>query len=183
MKKVKLGDLFQVNNENINLHDYEFINYLDTGNITENKINNIQYLNILKDKIPSRAKRKVNKNTIIYSSVRPIQKHYGIIKQPFENMVVSTGFVTLDIVDEKNYDTQYMYFNLTQNKYVEYLQNIAENSTSSYPSITPSDLENLEISIHKNKEEQQKIAFILSSLDDKIELNSRIAGVLEKMMR
>jgi hypothetical protein len=32
---------------------------------------------------------------IIYSSVRPNQLHYGFIKNPVENLVVSTGFVVI----------------------------------------------------------------------------------------
>ena len=82
MKKVKIKDIFKTNKETINISDSEFINYLDTSSITINTIDNIQELNTKKDSIPSRARRKVNKNTIVYSSVRPNLKHYGIIREP-----------------------------------------------------------------------------------------------------
>ena len=61
--------------------NWQFVNYLDTGNITMNRIDKIQYINTLMDKLPSRARRKVKLNSIIYSTVRPNQLHYGMIKE------------------------------------------------------------------------------------------------------
>jgi type I restriction enzyme S subunit len=43
--------------------------YLDTGSITENRIEKLQRFNI--KEAPSRAKRIVENDDIIYSSVRP----------------------------------------------------------------------------------------------------------------
>ena len=77
--------------------DWQFANYLDTGNITMNQIDEIQYINTSADKLPSRARRKVKLNSIIYSTVRPNQLHYGIIKKQPENFLVSTGFVVIDV--------------------------------------------------------------------------------------
>ena len=68
---------------------FESIYYLDTSSITENKIEELQHLIIGKDKIPSRAKRKVENKDIVYSTVRPNLKHYGIIRNPNQNMLVS----------------------------------------------------------------------------------------------
>ena len=58
---------------------------------------------------PSRAQRKVTNNTIIYSTVRPRLKHYGILSRPQNNFIVSTGFTTIDIKDlyKDKIDPQY----------------------------------------------------------------------------
>lgn len=183
MKKVKIKDIFYTNAKTIKSSKYDFINYLDTSSITENHINGVQKLYLKADKIPSRAKRLIDKNTIVYSSVRPNLKHYGIIKKPLENMVVSTGFITLDIKDKTQNDANYMYYNLTQNKYTNYLHTIAVNNVSAYPSINPSDLENMEIKIHTDIKEQQKIGRILSNIDDKIAINNQINELLERVAR
>ena len=59
-KKVKIGDVCKINANSYSSKDnWEFVNYLDTGNITENKIDSIQNINLKIDKLPSRAKRKV----------------------------------------------------------------------------------------------------------------------------
>ena len=78
--KYELKDICKTNQSNYSKSDkWTFINYLDTGNITKNKIYEIQYINLENEKLPSRAKRKVEIDDIIYSTVRPNQLHYGII--------------------------------------------------------------------------------------------------------
>ena len=62
---------------------------------------------------------------------------------------------------------------MIQNENTESLHAIAEQTTSAYPAIKPSDIENLSIKLPLLPT-QQKIAAILSSLDDKIELNNKI---------
>lgn len=183
MNKIRIKDIFYINQQNVVLSDYKFINYLDTSNITTNQITDIQKLNVKTKEIPSRARRFIKENTIIYSAVRPNLKHYGIIRKPLENMVVSTGFITLDIKDEFSYDVNYLYYNLTQNKYTNYLHTIACNNVSSYPAINPSDIENLEIEIESDVNIQKKIARLLTNIDSKIELNNKINEELEKIAK
>ena len=95
MKKYKLKDIVKSNCLSFQIKGKRCINYLDTSSITENNITNIQTLYPETDVIQNRTKRTVNNDTIIYSSVRPNLKHFGIIENPMENMVVSTGFTTL----------------------------------------------------------------------------------------
>ena len=118
------------------------INYLDTGSISENRISEIQVLESGKDKIPSRARRKVQPGDIVYSTVRPNQKHFELLNSVPENFLASTGFAVLR-GKAGIADTEFLYWFLAQDRIVDYLHSIAENSTSAYPSIRPSDLEQL----------------------------------------
>ncbi|MBR1553267.1 MAG: restriction endonuclease subunit S, partial [Schwartzia sp.] len=72
-----------------------------------------------------------------------------------------------------------LYFLLSSDSITESLSAIAEQSTSAYPSIKPSDIENLEISLPPLSEQKQ-IATILKSIEDKIALNQQINKNLEK---
>lgn len=172
-RKFRLGDGCITNaNSYTPKEKWKFVNYLDTGNITDNKIDAIQYIDIGNEKLPSRARRKVQENSIIYSTVRPKQRHFGVIKNHPDNFLVSTGFVVID-VNESILDADFLYYLLTQNKVVEKLHIIAEQSVSTYPSIKPSDIENLEISI-PDIVVQKQIASILGCLDKKIEQNNTI---------
>lgn len=93
-KEYKLGELIRTNVRTMDKnYPYSRILYLDTGSIVCNAIDSFQEFNI--EKAPSRAKRLVVADDIIYSSVRPNQLHYGFIKDPQDNLVVSTGFVTI----------------------------------------------------------------------------------------
>lgn len=163
-------------NTNVNTYspkeNWEYVNYLDTGNITKNQITKIQYIDLRFEKLPSRARRKVQYNSIIYSTVRPNQLHYGIIKEQPEKFLVSTGFTVID-VDETKAIPDYIYYVLTQREVTEHLQAIGEQSVSAYPSIKPSNIEDLEIEI-PSIEEQKKIVSILSVIDKKQRENQRI---------
>ena len=178
-KEYKLGDICKSNINSYSEKDnWSFVNYLDTGNITENKISDIQFIDLSSESLPSRARRKVQLNDIIYSTVRPNQKHFGIIKNQPENFLVSTGFAVLHI-NKIIADPNFIFYNLIQNENTESLHAIAEQTTSAYPAIKPSDIENLSIKLPPLPT-QQKIAAILSSLDDKIELNNKINTNLEQ---
>ena len=179
---VRLGNIASTNQSSYSLKEgWKFVNYLDTGNITMNQVDEIQYINSSVDKLPSRAKRKVRLNSIIYSTVRPNQLHYGIIKNQPENFLVSSGFAVIDVDFDKAVP-EYIYYVLTQQEITEYLQSIAEQSVSAYPSIKPSDIENLEFLL-PDRETQEKIVSILRSIDEKIVLNNEINNNLEKQAR
>ena len=176
---MRLGDCCKTN-----LHTYSdkekwsLIRYLDTGSITEGRIDEIQTLYPGVDKIPSRARRKASVGDILFSTVRPNQKHYGIIEAGTENLLVSTGF-TVVTVDTTIADPYFIYYYLTQSSVIESLQAIAEQSTSTYPSIKPSDIEDIELDLPE-LETQKKIGSTLRMLDRKIALNEEINDNLQQ---
>lgn len=123
---------------------WEFINYLDTSNITDNRIDTISRLRVGEDKIPSRAKRKAKHNDIVFSTVRPNQNHFGIIKNPKENLLVSTGFTVISSKIDYVLN-EFIYLWLTQDANLRYLQTIAESSKSTYPSIKASHIKEMKM--------------------------------------
>lgn len=172
-KLIRLGDICLINKNSYSSKDnWKFVNYLDTGSLTENKITELQYINTKTDKMPSRARRKVIKNSILYSTVRPNQLHYGIIKEPVDNLLVSTGFTVID-VDTNKAIPEFIYYLLIQNNTTDQLQAIAEQSVSTYPSIKSSDIEDLEFKL-PNLIIQNKIVSILDTIDSKIRQNEKI---------
>ena len=181
-RQITIGEIAEINANSLTQKDvFQEIMYLDTGNITRNEIDNIKVLNVVMDKIPSRAKRKVKDKTIIYSTVRPNQEHYGFLENPSDNFIVSTGFSTIDVYD-KDTDGKFIYYLLTQKHITDYLHAIGENSVSSYPSINPDDIANLKFAVPDFKT-QQSITAVLSALDKKIALNKQINARLEEMAK
>ena len=183
-KEYSLSALISTNQRSVDKHyPFEVILYLDTGSITKGRIESLQTFK-LQDS-PSRAKRLVHKGDIIYSTVRPIQRHYGYIKDVPENLVVSTGFAVIS-TNQNLLSSKYLYYYLSSDDLVETLDMIADGSTSAYPSLKPSDIEELEILLPPIQE-QQEIAEILSSLDDKIDLlhnqNQKLEELAEILFR
>jgi len=179
-KLTRIGDVCKTNQQTYSVSEkWPFVNYLDTGNITKNRVSEIQHLVTGQDTLPSRARRKVTVDDILYSTVRPNQRHYGIVKEVLPNMLVSTGFVVIT-VDKAVADSDFLYYYLTQNDIVDGLHAIGEQSVSAYPSIKPSDIESLEMMLPP-LEEQREIGHILRVLDDKIANNTAINHHLEQI--
>jgi type I restriction enzyme, S subunit len=177
-REIKLGKIIKSNIQSIDKsYPHKTIQYLDTGSITCGKIDTFQEL-LLND-APSRAKRLVRHNDIVYSTVRPIQRHYGYITNPPHNLVVSTGFSVIETKTNLA-EPLFVYYFLTSMDTVEYLDVIADGSTSAYPSLKPIDIEQLDIPFPPLKE-QKAIASVLSSLDDKIDLLHNQNKTLEAM--
>ena len=169
----KIKDIANVNTSQYTLKEgWKTVLYLDTGNITENHIDCLQSYVLPCDEFPSRARRKVQHNDILFSTVRPNQKHYGILKNPDANLLVSTGFSVIS-VNPSIADADFVYYFLTQNNLIDYLQSVAEQSVSAYPSLKASDIEEIKIELPALSE-QKRIASILTALDDKIKLNNSI---------
>ncbi|MGP1405965.1 restriction endonuclease subunit S [Filifactor alocis] len=181
-RTARLGEIIKTNQSTYSpKENWRFVNYLDTGNITMNRIDEIQYINPAKDKLPSRARRKVKTNSIIYSTVRPNQLHYGIINEQPDNFLVSTGFAVIDVDCDKAVPN-FIYYALTKQEVTEQLQAIAEQSVSTYPSIKPSDIENLELMFPDIKM-QERIVSILSLMDEKIKNNNAINNNLSDQIK
>lgn len=140
-----LADIASINPDTYSPKEqWEYVNYLDTSSITDGYISAIQHIIPFSEKLPSRARRKIIPNDIVYSTVRPNQKHFGIIYKPVKNMLCSTGFA---VIRSKTpaVCNELIYLYLTEPKLIEKMQQIAEQSVSTFPSIKPSDLGKCEI--------------------------------------
>lgn len=183
MAKYRIKDICDSNLLNIrNLSGDVSINYLDTSSITHGVISEYQVLRL--KEAPSRAQRMVSNGTIIYSLVRPNLCHYGYIDRPVDNLVVSTGFLTLNL--KKSFrgtiDIKFLYLLLTQPSLTQYLHIIAQNAVSAYPSLTPSDLEGLTFDFPEY-DVQKRISSLFFDIDSKIALNREINRNLVAMAR
>lgn len=151
-----LGEVVICNSENLKSNSgLKFINYLDTSSLTDNKVEEYQFLQLDIDEIPSRAKRIVKENDIVFSTVRPNLRHFGLLKNIPENLIVSTGYCVL----RSNSDlipNEYFYLAIIQEDVLQYLQGKAEMSVSTYPSITSDDLLDIKICIPNSSIDSMK---------------------------
>ncbi len=172
----KIGDFVNINHETAG-KDYveKVIEYLDTSSLTEGVIQDLQMLSF--KEAPSRARRLVKHNDVLISTVRPNQKHYGIIKNPKSNLVVSTGFCVLSCY---GIDPHFIYLLLTSDQMTEFLHSIAEGSTSTYPSLKPSDIEKIEFHLPP-KDKLDTFSVMASKSWDKIEKNHLQIKTLKKL--
>ncbi len=177
----ELSSILKSNYASIGKNDsFDEIEYLDTGSLTKNIIDGTERINSIKDKVPSRAKRIVHKNDILYSTVRPNLCHYGIVKNPLPNMVASTGFVQLaSKIDWISNDLIYTF--LTSSWVTSKLHQIAALAVSAYPSILPNNILELDITLPKDEKLIEPINLKFNTIYSKVSLNQQENLELSKL--
>jgi type I restriction enzyme S subunit len=174
----KLKEVAKVNEISISSKSYPAnIYYIDIASVDNGFITAAQEIKF--SEAPTRARRIVKNKDILLSTVRPNLRHYAFVQNAKDNTIASTGFA---VISCKNINPRFLYYFLTSNNVTDYLSAIAESHTSTYPSFPPEILEELEIPF-PSEDEQEKLANILGSLDDKIELNRQMNQTLEAMAR
>ena len=142
--KYILSDLANDNPDNLTKADkFETINYVDLGSVKEGNISTIQTIPF--EEKPSRAQRKIQNGDIIWGGVRPLSKSYAFIDTAVENMVGSSGFVVIRNKDTSKVLSKYMYYVLTTDDCVNYLN--SHSTGSSYPAFNASTIMAYEVAI------------------------------------
>ena len=139
-EKVKLGDVCDMNSKNISKsYKQSIINYIDLSSVSKGKLIYTTSYDI--KKAPSRAKRIVNNNDIIWGTVRPLSRTYLFIQNQADNTICSTGFVVIS--PKKNIIAKYVYYCITGDNCVDYLNKKSCGST--YPSFKAHDIKSFKI--------------------------------------
>ena len=125
--------------------------------------------NITEKGLENSSARIIPQGSILLTSRAPI----GYIAIAQNNLCTNQGFKSL-ILKENN-SPLFFYYLLKNN--IKYIINMSSGST--FPEISGSQVKNLEFNI-PDLPTQEKIARVLSSLDDKIELNNKINQNLEQ---
>ena len=174
---VRVCDVAEINGGQFSKKDcWTQIDYIDTGSVNKGRVESIKSLIPGEDKIPSRARRKVKAGSIIYSMVRPNQRHYAYLDNPSETTLVSTGFSVLNAQLDKVIP-KYLYYCLIMDNAVAHFQSLAEQSVSTYPTLAVGDLAAYKIPLPPISI-QKRIVEICSSFDKKIRINDQINGYL-----
>jgi type I restriction enzyme S subunit len=137
----------------------EFI-YLDVSSVNK-ETKEIENANVLLGKdAPSRARKLVKTNDVIFATVRPTHSRVALITPEYDGQVCSTGYFVLRAKELLSNNLVY-YFLLTYNfnKQMEKLQKGAN-----YPAVTDSEVKSIYISFPKFLDEQKNIVQKLDAL-------------------
>lgn len=111
------------------------------------------------------------KGSVLFSSRAPI----GYVAIAANDMCTNQGFKS--VIPNEETDSEFLYYLLKYNK-----DNIAsQGSGTTFAEVSGKTMKDIEVVVPKEKEDQRRIAYILSSLDRKIELNNKINADLEEM--
>lgn len=166
-----LRDLAEFNPETYSpKENWSAVSYIDTSALMLNDLAGLQHFNPAEEKLPARARRKVSNGDILYSTVRPNQNHYGLLYDPEPHTLASTAFAV--IRPNNAIMSPLIYLALTDAIITKTLQQLAETSTSTIPSIRPVDLEQIAVLVPSD-ECGNEIAAQIGTAFKQIDCNKR----------
>ena len=120
--------------------------------------------NITEQGLKSCSTQLMPAHTVLFSSRAPI----GYIAIAEQEVCTNQGFKSV-VPDEKT-DYMFLYYLLKYNK--EKIENLGSGTT--FKEVSGSTMRGIEVRVPETIEEQQRIASVLSALDDKIEKNTEV---------
>ena len=176
-KICKIRELCSSISETYKRNDEKVI-LINTSDVFDGKI--LNNTSIENKNLKGQFKKTFKKDDILYSEIRPANRRFAYVDiDNTDNYIASTKLMVLR-PNKNKVLSKYLYLILKSDEIIEDLQHLAETRSGTFPQITfNSELANIEILLPP-LETQEKIARILSSLDDKIELNNKINQNLEQ---
>lgn len=153
---------------------------INTSDVLEGEILSAPLMNI--SELKGQFKKTIQKGDLLFSEIRPANRRYAkVLIDDTKNYVVSTKLMVLRKYND-DVDFDYFYYCITNQWFLNILQQRAENRICSFPQITFDLLKEYKFRIPQ-LDEQKRIAKILSFIDNKIKLNNRMNAELEAMAK
>jgi type I restriction enzyme S subunit len=105
---------------------------------------------------PSRARKLVRTNDVIFATIRPTLKRVAIIPTELDGQVCSTGYVVLRPTQALN--TSYLFYWLFIESFSEQMATLQRGA--SYPAVSDADVRRQPISFPERKEQERIVAIL-----------------------
>ncbi|KIO72744.1 restriction endonuclease subunit S [Caldibacillus thermoamylovorans] len=170
-KVVKLEDVCYFGNDKIETKMISLEDYISTENMLPNKGG----ISIASSLPSTKAVRKYEKNDVLISNIRPYFKKIWFARKIGG---ASNDVLILKGRNKKILDNKFMYYYLSQDGFFSYVTATAKGTKM--PRGDKTAIMNYKINL-PTIQEQENIVRILTSLDEKIEINNEINKKLEEM--
>ncbi|RLE15094.1 restriction endonuclease subunit S [Candidatus Aerophobetes bacterium] len=157
-------------------HGKEF-KYVDISSI-DNFVNKITGWNIIThENAPSRAKKLIKAGDVIFATTRPYLKNIAIVPEELDEQICSTGFCVIRA--NRNYAvSEWIFYNVLTKQFIIRVSSKMRGAT--YPAISDDNVLNEKIPLPPLLE-QQKIASILSTVDENLEIEREEKAKLQRI--
>ncbi len=166
-----------VSNIDPSIFSHSYFKYIDVSGISSEKLVIVDTKEIQGIAAPSRARKEVKEEDIIFATVRPYLKRVAIVPKNLDGQVCSTAFCVVR-ANRNEIMPRFLYYYMTFDKFVIKISGF--QTGSAYPAVSDSQVMSERVPIPKLYE-QQKIAEILSTVDQKLELLRNKRTHLEKL--
>lgn len=149
-------------------HDFntERLIFLNTGDVEDGMFLHSDYMAVAD--MPGQAKKTIMQNDILYSEIRPINRHFAYVDFQADNYVVSTKLM---VIRATSFDSRRLYHFLTLQDTLEELQMQAESRSGTFPQIRFENISKLLILIADSNTETAFVT-LLHAAYNQIEHNN-----------
>ena len=159
----RLGEILE-KTETINPRnnpDKGFI-YIDVSSVNKENLT-IENTTLIKGRnAPSRARKLIRIDDVIFATVRPTLRRIAIIPKEFDQQVCSTGYFVLRA--KGNLINKLLFYFIQTKSFNEKMEKLQKGA--SYPAVTDGDVKNQIISFPKSITEQKTVVKKLDSLSE-----------------
>jgi len=153
--------------------------YIDVSGISNEFYKIIEYRTYNGSKAPSRARKLVQTDDVLFATVRPTLRRMAYIDEKYNGEICSTAFCVLRS-KKSILSSLYLYYCVQRDKFIEELAKLQKGA--SYPAITDNDVKRQQIPLPSFRE-QNEITDILSSIDKKISQAESKKQTLQALFR
>lgn len=139
--------------------------YIDLSSVSRTSLIVTETKKIDSKNAPSRAKKIVNENDIIFGTTRPTLKRATKITKKYNNQICSTGYVVLSPKDPK--DSEWIFYFLLSNKFMKRMESLQRGA--SYPAVSDNDVKKSILSIPSKESIKTQMIENLDALDNHIQ--------------
>jgi len=133
--------------------------YVDVSSVSNKKFVITKTLLLFGKDAPSRAKKNIITNDIIFATVRPTLKRIAIVPKELDSQVASTGYVVLRM--NKSNHFKFLFYFLLSNIFMKAMNSLQRGA--SYPAVTDMEVKLQRLKV-PNYQKQIKIAEKLDAL-------------------
>lgn len=118
--------------------------YIDVSSVSNEAFSIIETRRFIGKDAPSRARKLVRKDDVVFATVRPTLRRIAMVPASFDGQLCSTGFCVLRS-DKEQLNPDFLYLYLLTKKIANKVEALQKGAT--YPAISDSDLFNQLISL------------------------------------
>ncbi len=141
--------------------------FLNTGDIENGQFLHASFSDV--STLPGQAKKSIKKGDILYSEIRPANKHFAYVNIVADDYVVSTKLM---VIRCHAINSRRLYQYLTLDKVIEDLQSESETRSGTFPQITFENIKN-KILVIGTPEVERQYSSMLEMIYDTIDNNYR----------
>jgi type I restriction enzyme S subunit len=152
--------------------------YIDVSSISNESLKIIGSTTYKGSEAPSRARKIVKVNDVLFATVRPTLKRIAYVSSEFDGEICSTAFCVLRVKPDTS--SKYLFYGVQRDVFIDELAKLQRGA--SYPAVTDGNIKDQKIPL-PSFEEQKEMAEALSVIDEKIENSDHKQEVLKDLFK